>query len=125
MASRSRLFYTATASVAVDDLEAFQAEWKGADHVTARHIKAHREKITEVLERHGWFKASDRMHKAYARVSEAYAALMAAPVTCPDDILAKIEVRGMPVFEETGSEDEMLFSAIYRGVQALAGNGHA
>jgi len=63
----------------------------GADHVTARHIKAHRAEITEVLERHGWFKADDRLHKAYARVEDAYRALMDAPVMCADDLLAKIE----------------------------------
>lgn len=51
------------------------------------------------------------LRKAYARVEEAYQALMAAPVTCPDDLLAKIEVWGMPVFEETECEEEILFAA--------------
>jgi hypothetical protein len=108
------------------DLKEFEAEHPYADHVTARHVKAHYAEITEALERHGWFEITERMHKAYQRCEEAYAALMAAPVTCADDILAKIEVRGKPAPEElTGAGDDHLFAAVYYDVRALAGMGVA
>ena len=111
------------------DLASSCAHWRGADHKAAAHLVKHREEIRDLLDRHGWFSAIERVCRAKDRADAAYRSLMTAQVSGPADVLVKLAVGREPDFEMVdaggGDQEEQLLVALWRDLSALAGRASA
>lgn len=84
-------------------------------------VVEHTNEVRDVLTRHGWFDARRRVQKAEERLQAVYAAVLAAPVTAPSDILAKMRARHYGTWtiadHDAHDDDEQLFGAIWRDLE--------